>query len=203
LRWGKQNKYGHDVLYLRNGTPPCTVRRHGGVMPVRRDVAHSASWTEERDMMETNAIEHHQEINRPQPDMWGPACNYIVVVFYNCLNIKRVVPFIFSVHVGIDVVMTRDKAQTLMDRMGGSPLIAYLVDDDGKGVLDRIVMHIPMIRTQAGDGGLSAEFYAEVNVQTLNVDGMNEGLDEVYALVELVEPHGKQRFTSGVIAAAF
>jgi len=99
--------------------------------------------------------------------------------------------------------MSRQEAQAHIDRMEGYPLIAYLMDDDGKGILDNIRLHIPKTWTRAGDDGLSAEFDVQVGAQALNVDNMSEGLDELYAMVELVERHGKRRFTSGVIAAAF
>jgi hypothetical protein len=158
------------------------------------------------EMMETNASEHPQGKSTPQPLKWGPACNY-PEGSNTCLTIKWEYPSpsgsVFSVYVGIDISMTRQEAEKHIRWMEGSPLIAYLVGDDGKGLLDEIRINIPKISTRATDDGLSAEFYALVPEPVLNEDKMNEGLDEVYALVELVEPRGKRRFTSGVIAAVF
>ena len=152
--------------------------------------------------MESNAIEHPQGKNTPQPQKWGPACNY-PAGSNTCLTIEWLYQNIFSVHVGIDISMTRQEAENHIRRMEGSPLIAYLVGDDGKGLLDEIRVHIPKTWTRATDDGLSAEFDLRVGEPALDEDKMNEGLDEVYALVELVEPRGKRRFTSGVIAASF
>jgi hypothetical protein len=152
-------------------------------------------------MMETNASEHPQGNTRLQ-DTWGPACNY-PEGSNTCLTIQHRYESVYAVYVGIDISMTRQQAENHIRRMEGSPLLAYLMGDDGKGPLDEIRVHIPKKSTVATDDGLSAEFYIEVGAEAFNEDKMNEGLDEVYAMVELIEPLGKRRFTSGVIAKAW
>jgi hypothetical protein len=179
------------------------IRRHGAVTHLLRDAALGTSRTEEREMMETNAIEHHQgERSHPVGQVWGPARNE-PEGSNTCLTIKRLANDVYSVHVGIDIYMTRQEAQAHIDRLNGYPLIAYIVGDDGRP--DRQVLplfNVPKTWTRAGDHGLSAEFDAVVGPAALNEDA---GRDELYARVTLViDGHASDpRYTSGVIAAHF
>jgi hypothetical protein len=132
---------------------------------------------------------------------WGPACHY-PEGSNTCLTITYKGADTYSVQVGIDVYMTRQQAQDYIDRLHGHPFVAYLVDDDGEGNLNRTLFEIYLDRSSvsAWDGGLSAAFERQVGSQALDVD---DGRDELYAKVFLFSSPAHTRFTSSVIPAHF
>jgi hypothetical protein len=88
----------------------------------------------------------------------------------------------YLVHVGIDVNMSRQDAQNIID--GGGTMTSRLwgsdpfQDDNLKGITRSWVA--------AGDGGLSAEFDRSISGAVLDEDP--EGGDEVFATVDLYVP---------------
>jgi hypothetical protein len=172
--------------------------------------AHEAHPGPKEAMMQDNVTEHPGGESRhgyPVGHVWGPACNY-PPGSNTCLTITYLAYNDYSVHVGIDVHMSRYDAQLLINATNGSPLIAYLMGDDGQGPLNPKLFRIPQTWTAAGDGGLSAEFDARVDALHLNEDPNGDGRDELYALVVLDAPPyipdiPERHFTSGVITAIF
>jgi hypothetical protein len=88
----------------------------------------------------------------------------------------------FKVHVGIDVTMSRQDAQNIID--GGGAITARMWGSDP--VFDDNLIGVTRSWVSAWDGGLSAEFDRSVSGSVLDEDP--EGLDEVYALVSLYVP---------------
>ena len=143
-------------------------------------------------------------LNIPIGQVWGPICNY-PPGSNTCLTLKYLGNAVFSVHVGIDVDMSRQDAQDIINAPG-EPFVAHIMGDDGHGPLhDQVLFAVPMTAgwPVAGEGSLSAEFDETVAHWKLNDD--SDGRDEVYARVKLFDSRtGQTRiFTSGKIVGDF
>jgi hypothetical protein len=105
-----------------------------------------------------------------------------------CLTIEPVGNGFYSVHVGIDIQMSPQAAQTIIAENGrgwGQPLAALIMahdhDDPAADTTGLFELHPQWVA--AGNDGLSAEFYDnEVHSSQLNED---DGQDEVCARVIL------------------
>ena len=117
-----------------------------------------------------------------------------------CLTITDVGGGVYSVHVGIDVSMSRSAAQTIINQPGQA-FYADLIGDDPS--YDNALTPIPLTYETFGDEGLSAEFDGFVSGSTLNEDW--EGRDEVYARVRLFDTryNSPRTFTTGNVEHSF
>jgi hypothetical protein len=88
----------------------------------------------------------------------------------------------FMVHVGIDVNMSQQDAQNIID--GGGDITARMWGSDT--VFDDNLQGVTRSWVSAWEGGLSAEFDRSMSGGVLDEDP--EGEDEVYALVSLYVP---------------
>jgi len=117
--------------------------------------------------------------------LFAPPCksqanNYIV-----CFSIRQngVGPD-FTVHVGIDVNMSRQDAQNIIDAPG-QEFSATLYGEDS--FFDDTLKAIPVTSSWAWDGGLSAEFDAYASAALLDEDS-TDPTDEIFARVKLRIP---------------
>jgi hypothetical protein len=155
-------------------------------------------------MMQRNATEHPRgERSVPIGTVWGPACNY-PEGSNTCLTITYQGNAVYDVHVGIDVYMSHQDAQDILNAPG-EPFVAEIMGDDGHGPLnDQVLFEVPIATgwPAAGEGSLSAEFDKRVGQRALNED---DGRDEVYARVRLFDARtGQTRiFTSGKITGDY
>jgi hypothetical protein len=105
----------------------------------------------------------------------------------------------YKVHVGIDVKMSQHDAENII--AGGGSITARMWGSDP--VLDDNLQGVTRSWVRAWEGGLSAEFDRSIWGGTLDEDP--EGLDEVYAKIELYVPSsGNTRtFRSANVEASF
>jgi hypothetical protein len=105
----------------------------------------------------------------------------------------------FKVHVGIDVNMSQQDAQNIID--GGGQITARMYGSDS--FFDDNLQGVTLSWVSAWEGGLSAEFDRSISGGVLDEDP--EGEDEVYALVSLYVPSsGNTRtFRSDEVEAFF
>ena len=124
-----------------------------------------------------------------------------------CLTITRLDNGVCSIHVGIDVHMSPDDAQFIIDHHGaigwwsrpfGAQVMAHdhdNPDDDTSGLGEVPTTEGPVVWAR----GLSVGFATVFGSSVLNEDA--DGRDEVYARVELHDPAYPEprRFRSGII----
>jgi hypothetical protein len=116
--------------------------------------------------------------------------------------------YVYPVHVGIDIQMSRQDAQTIIDENGrgwGQPLAALIMAHDHDDPADDTtgLFELHPIYVTAWDGGLSAEFSLQVGAEAFDED--KDGEDEVCARVILYfDPHTNQEriFHSGCFCIA-
>ena len=89
----------------------------------------------------------------------------------------------YDIHVGIDVVMSQEYAQSIID-LPGEPFSASLYGDDP--IWDDHLMYLGYAGISAWPGGLSAEFHATAFSEQLDEDGGES--DEIFAEVWLFLP---------------
>ena len=116
-----------------------------------------------------------------------------------CILISRYGLNDFQVYVGIDVVMSQQYAQSVID-LPGDPFSATVYGEDP--VWDDTLMGLRLTGTWASSGGLSAEFHAVALDGRLNEDGDK---DEVFAGVWLFLPWpaSSRSFRTTTISAFF
>ena len=130
------------------------------------------------------------------------ACNFPPQGGSNtCLTIEPLGNDIYIIHVGIDVEMSRQDAQTLINANYGVPFGTLIMAHDHDRTSDDTasLFEVPTTWVVAGDGGLSAEFNLQVGSDALDED--KDGRDEVYARVILYDTRYPQPriFESGII----
>jgi hypothetical protein len=115
-----------------------------------------------------------------------------------CLTIAPTSSVPCPILVGVDVDMSRDDAQRVINSGDiGALIMANDHDDPYRDTAS--LFEVRRRSVVAGDHGLSAEFYMEVGYEALNED--RDGGDEVYARVILYDPRYDQPriFHSGII----
>ena len=117
-----------------------------------------------------------------------------------CILISRYGLNDFQIYVGIDVVMSQQYAQSVID-LPGEPFSAMVYGEDP--IWDDFLMYLPLTGTWAWSGGLSAEFWAVANGR-LNEDGGGDK-DEIFAEVSLFLPWPatSRSFRTSTITAFF
>jgi hypothetical protein len=120
--------------------------------------------------------------------------------FSSCILITSTGNNDYAVHLGIDVYMSRQDAQSFIDNPG-EEFSAKMYGDDPHW--DNFLFYLPVTWSAAWDGGLSAEFDVVVDGSALDEDW--EGDDEVYARIGLFDPRsGETRyFNTDVVTFAF
>ncbi len=99
-----------------------------------------------------------------------------------CLSIEPIGNNDYAVHIGIDVYMSRQDAQDILEPPGDE-VWAKLYGDDSW--YDNFLKYVPLSWSAASDGGLSAEFDGVVDGCVLDED--YGGRDEVYGRVFLYD----------------
>jgi hypothetical protein len=106
----------------------------------------------------------------------------------------------WHVHIGIDVTMSQQDAQAIIDSPGEEFSAKVIADDPS---FDNFLFYVPVTWSASWAGGLSAEFDIVVDGSRLNEDdGWFEGwLDEVYAKISLYDPRSgvTRTWTTNVI----
>ena len=104
--------------------------------------------------------------------------------YVECIQISTYGVRDFKVHLGIDVSMSRQDAQNILDHQG-EEFSARLYGDDGWWSDDDDLGAVPVTWSAAGDGGLSAELDSVAPRGRLDED---RDEDEVYAIISLYVP---------------
>jgi hypothetical protein len=131
-----------------------------------------------------------------EPPCKSQSNSYIV-----CFSIKQSgVSNFFDVHVGIDVYMSQQDAQNIIDAPG-EPFVAKLMADDP--FFDNFIEWIDVSWVATWERGLSAEFDGAARADQLDEDW--DGHDEVFARVVLnIQSSDITRtFDSNVVQAPF
>ena len=120
--------------------------------------------------------------------------------YVNCFSITPMENNDYAVHLGIDVHMSRQDAQNIIDAPG-EEFSAKVFGDDWNW--DNALFNVPVTWSAAGDSGLSAEFDIVVDGSTLDEDW--EGTDELYGRITLFDPRGGEdrTFTTNVLTGDF
>ena len=134
------------------------------------------------------------------------ACNY-PPGSNTCLTIESLGNRWYAVKIGIDIYMTRQEAQALIDwarvcwPQPCGLFTTRLFGDDSGG--DPYLLTVPMSWVAAGEGGLSAEFDLVVYSTRLNED--TDGRDELYAMVRMTDydTGTSWAFTSGLVVGYY
>jgi hypothetical protein len=112
----------------------------------------------------------------------GQANRYTVCLYITSADSEYPITHYVKVHVGIDVKMTQQDAQNIID--GGGQITARMWGSDS--IFDDNLKGVTLSWVSAWEGGLSAEFNRYIWEGDLDEDP--EGVDEVYAKVELYIP---------------
>jgi hypothetical protein len=130
------------------------------------------------------------------------ACNYNAYS-NTCLFITNLGSHRYAVHVGIDVHMTQQDAQNIVN--SGYQPTSTLWGKDGGLDADDYKANIPISYVTAWSGGLSAEFDTTVNQSLLNEDNGPNEVDEIIAQVGIYIPAAQRTFVyqSGEVDSAF
>ncbi|HET7475129.1 MAG TPA: hypothetical protein VFJ97_03790 [Dermatophilaceae bacterium] len=117
--------------------------------------------------------------------------------YVTCFSVTDVGNNDYAIHIGIDVEMSQQDAQTFIDHPG-EEFSGTMMGEDY--IWDNALFDIPVTWSAAWEGGLSAEFDVVVDGSQLNEDW--EGEDEVYGRVRLWDPRtGDTRtFTTDVFS---
>ena len=132
------------------------------------------------------------------------ACNYDSSR-NTCLYIANLGDHRYAVHVGIDVHMSQQDAQNIVDS-GFVPWADLWGDDGSAGVGSHgYLTSIPITGIWANSGGLSAEFDIQVGQELLNEDKNKNDADEIVAFVHRYDPSANRTYNyrSGEVISAF
>ncbi|MFF4618866.1 hypothetical protein [Nonomuraea jabiensis] len=113
--------------------------------------------------------------------------------FVMCFSLDRIQPGgDINVHLGIDVAMSREEAQTIIDHPGDE-FSAKVIGEDP--AFDNSLVSVPVTWSAAGDNGLSAEFDMVATWSQLNEDdGFFDGyVDDLFGRIVLAKPDGQKR----------
>ncbi|MBO3751831.1 hypothetical protein J5X84_37670 [Streptosporangiaceae bacterium NEAU-GS5] len=117
-----------------------------------------------------------------------------------CFGLDRQDDNTINVHLGIDIHMSRNDAEAILNAPGDE-LRAKIIGDDP--VFDNSLVSVPITWALPGDNGISAEFDINVPWSTLNEDdGYFDGyIDDLFGRITLTDPrNGSTRtFTSPTI----
>jgi hypothetical protein len=118
--------------------------------------------------------------------LYAPPCRKQADSYIVCFSIEHVglAGPNFTVHIGIDVTMSRQDAQNIIDAPG-QEFSATLYGEDP--VFDDTLKAIPVTSSGAWDGGLSAEFDTSATAELLDEDS-SDPTDEIFARVRLRIP---------------
>lgn len=115
-----------------------------------------------------------------------------------CFSINKIGSDQYAVHVGIDVKMSQQDAQAIIDQ-NGDPFDSWAMGADW---FDNAEFRIPLTWVRAGANGLSAEF--DINVPYNALDEDPDGGDELYARVRLFDQRTSTRtFKSNELHSPF
>lgn len=121
-----------------------------------------------------------------------------------CFDLIRLPDGNIAVHLGIDVAMSQQDAQSIIDSPG-EEFSAKIYGDDP--VWDNVQVSVPVTWSSAWSGGLSAEFDMVATFSQLNEDdGYFDGyIDELYGRISLFDPRTQRTrtFTSKVITGYY
>ncbi|MGI5291249.1 hypothetical protein ACQEVF_49185 [Nonomuraea polychroma] len=113
--------------------------------------------------------------------------------FTVCFSLDRLQPGgDINVHLGIDVAMSREEAQAIIDH-SGEEFSAKIIGQDP--AFDNSLASVPVTWSSAWDGGLSAEFDMVATWSQLNEDdGFFDGyIDDLFGRIVLTKPNGQKR----------
>ncbi|MGD9754713.1 MAG: hypothetical protein AB7W59_27295 [Acidimicrobiia bacterium] len=99
-----------------------------------------------------------------------------------CFTVTWFAPRTYAVHIGLDVAMSRDEAQRLIDTYGDGTVVAIVKGLDGWE--SDLLFGVPLTWVAATDSGLSAELDVNVTQDSLNEDDTwYDRRDEIVAIV--------------------
>ncbi|MFI6744014.1 hypothetical protein ACIBI9_65080 [Nonomuraea sp. NPDC050451] len=113
--------------------------------------------------------------------------------FVMCFSLDRIqLGGDINVHLGIDVAMSREEAQAIIDHPGDE-FSAKVIGEDP--AFDNSLVSVPVTWSAAGDNGLSAEFDMVATWSQLNEDdGFFDGyIDDLFGRIVLTKPDGQKR----------
>ncbi|MFG6200317.1 hypothetical protein [Nonomuraea sp. JJY05] len=113
--------------------------------------------------------------------------------FVMCFSLDRIqLGGDINVHLGIDVAMSREEAQAIIDHPGDE-FSAKVIGEDP--AFDNSLVSVPVTWSAAGDNGLSAEFDMVATWSQLNEDdGFFDGyIDDLFGRIVLAKPNGEKR----------
>ncbi|MEV4021017.1 hypothetical protein AB0J35_62140 [Nonomuraea angiospora] len=113
--------------------------------------------------------------------------------FVMCFSLDRIqLGGDINVHLGIDVAMSREEAQAIIDHPG-EEFSAKVIGEDP--AFDNSLVSVPVTWSAAGDNGLSAEFDMVATWSQLNEDdGFFDGyIDDLFGRIVLTKPDGQKR----------
>lgn len=120
--------------------------------------------------------------------------------FVMCFSLDRIqLGGDINVHIGIDVAMSREEAQAIIDHPGDEWSAKVIGEDPA---FNNSLVSVPVTWSLAGDAGLSAEFDMVATWSQLNEDdGYFDGyIDDLFARLVLTKPNGQKRtFNSATI----
>jgi hypothetical protein len=116
---------------------------------------------------------------------WYPLTEY--VQYFTCLTLAHHTSGLIDVHIGIDVYMSQQDAQAIINYSPGEEFSAKIFGDDPS--YDNALINVPVTGVSAWEGGLSADFHSVATFQQLNEDnGYFDGyVDELYGRISLYD----------------
>ena len=123
-----------------------------------------------------------------------------------CLTLENQGAGIYNVRVGIDVYMSQQEAQYLIDVNGGLPfgveVLAHDHDDPADDTSGLVEVN-EIYQVSAGANGLFGNFERKISCHILNED--KDGRDEVVVRVSLYDPRypKPRQFHSGIIVGYY
>jgi hypothetical protein len=107
--------------------------------------------------------------------------------YVTCFSLERMNNTNIAVHIGIDVHMSQEDAQAIINAPGEEFSAKVFGDDE---FFDNALINVPVTWSAAGTEGLSAEFDTVASWAQLDEDNSywSGYVDELYASIKLVDP---------------
>jgi hypothetical protein len=115
---------------------------------------------------------------------WYPLTQY--VQYFTCLTLDHHSSGIIDVHIGIEVFMSQQDAQAIINYSPGEEFSAKIFGDDQW--YDNALINVPVTQSGVFAGGLFADFDYVATFEQLNEDsGYGDNFDELYGRISLYD----------------